>query len=136
MSHTQTRPTAATRPNHYLTAARCVAGLAGALGLAGIAYLVQVAPEEAVWTSPWVDVPLVAWKAVVSAGFLMVALAPGIPAGSRVRIGTWLAAAEVLFSTVKIFGYDEPEGVTFVVVDLVILALLGLARRRDAGAGR
>ncbi|QIK74588.1 hypothetical protein [Nocardioides piscis] len=115
--------------NHTLTAARVVAGLLGINGLAGATYFILIAPEEAVWIGPWVDVPVVA---LMLAGFVLklaVAFAPGLPADRRIRLGFLAVALGVAVTLVKIPVYDEPEGVLFLAFDAVLLGVLLLAWR-------
>ena len=115
--------------NRALAAARIVAGILGCSQLVGVVYFVAIAPEEAVWVGPWVDVPVVA---LMVAGILLkiaVALVPGLPALRRITMGLGAVAIGMIVTLVKIPVYDEPEGVLFLAFDAVLLAILLLARR-------
>lgn len=123
------RTTQAPARHRALTAARIWAGLLGLNGLAGATFFILIAPEEAVWVGPWVDVPVVA---LMLTGFLLklgVALVPGVPALRRIRAGLVAVALGMGVTLVKIPVYDEPEGVLFLALDAVLLGLLLLARR-------
>lgn len=117
------------RRNHALTAARVTAGLLGLNGLAGATYFILMAPEEAVWVGPWVDVPVVA---LMLTGFLLklgVAVLPRLAALRRIRLGFVAVALGMAVTLVKIPVYDEPEGVLFLAFDAVLLVILLLAWR-------
>lgn len=117
--------------NIALTAARILAGLMGANQLAGATYFLLVAPEEAVWLGPWVDVPVVA---VMLTGMLLkmaVALWPGLPAERRISLGLLAVGLGMAVTLIKIPLYDEPEGLLFLLVDSVLLVVLLAARRGE-----
>lgn len=118
-----------TRRNVALTAARVFAGILGLVQLAGAMFFLFLAPEEAVWVGPWVDVPVVA--ALLSGALLKLAISvgPGLNAHSRIRLGLLAVTIGVAVTLIKIPVYDEPEGVVFLALDTVLLALLLLARR-------
>lgn len=112
-----------------LIAARVVAGLLGAIQLAGAVFFLFIAPEQAVWVGPWLDIPIVT---IMLAGFLCklaVALLPGLEVGRRITLGLVAVAIGVATTLVKIPVYDEPEGLVFLVSDGLLLLLLLLARR-------
>ena len=117
--------------NTALTAARVLAGLMGANQLAGATYFLLVAPEEAVWLGPWVDVPVVA---VMLTGMLLkmvVALWPGLPAERRISLGLLAVGLGMAVTLLKIPLYDEPEGLIFLLVYSVLLLVLLAAWRAD-----
>jgi hypothetical protein len=118
-----------TRRNVPLLAARALAGTLGASQLAGAVYFLLIAPEEAVWRGPWVDAPVVA--VMLTGAFLkvVVAIAPGMQAARRIGLGLLAVGIGIGITLVKIPAYDEPEGVMFIAVDLVLGGLLLLARR-------
>jgi hypothetical protein len=90
-----------------------------------------VAPEEAVWLGPWVDVPVVA---VMLTGMLLkmvVALWPGLPAERRISLGLVAVGLGIAVTLLKIPLYDEPEGLIFLLVDGVLLLVLLAAGRAD-----
>lgn len=122
----------ATRRNVALSAARVFAGLLGSMQLAGVVFFAFLAPEEAVWVGPWVDVPVVGLLVVGVLLKLAVAVGPGIDPHRRISLGLAAVGIGVAVTLVKIPVYDEPEGVTFLAFDAVLLVLLLLARR---GAG-
>lgn len=112
-----------------LVAARVVAGVLGTSGLAGFVFFVFIAPEEAVWVGPWVDVPIVT---LMLSGFLLklaVAFLPGLGATRRITMGFLAVAIGTAVTLVKIPVYQEPEGVLFLALDGVLLVLLLLAWR-------
>lgn len=125
---TTTTPTAVHR-NVALVAARVFAGVLGAIQLAGVVLFLLLAPEEAVWVGPWVDVPVVSLLVGGALLKLAVALGPGLEPRRRVGLGLVAFAVGVAVTLVKIPVYDEPEGVLFLAFDAVLLALLLLARR-------
>lgn len=129
MTNTTTTSAPATGRNVALVVTRIVAGLVGTVQLAGAVFFIFLAPEEAVWVGPWVDVPIVA---LLMAGVLLkltVAVGPGLDPRRRISLGLVAVAVGVAVTLFKVPVYDEPEGVTFLVFDAVLLALLLLARR-------
>ena len=125
---TTTTITTASR-NVALAGARVLAGLLGGLQLAGAVFFLVIAPEEAVWVGPAVDVPIVG---LLLSGVLLklcVALLPGLSPTRRIVMGFFAVAIGITVTLVKIPLYDEPEGVLFLAFDALLLALLFLARR-------
>lgn len=114
--------------NVALAAARVLAGLFGAITLAGFVMFTFVVPEEAVWVGLLVDVPVVG--AMLAAAFLKlaVAVAPGMDADQRIRLGLLAAGLGAAVTLVKIPVYDEPEGILFLGVEVLLVALLLRAR--------
>lgn len=126
-----TTPATTTRRNVALVSARIVAGLLGMIQLAGAAFFLLLAPEEAVWVGPWVDIPVVA---LMLTGMLLkvaVAVAPRLTPSRRINLGLLAVAIGLGTTLVKIPVYDEPEGVLFLAFDAVLLVLLLLARRAE-----
>lgn len=122
--------------NLALGAARVVAGLLGAIQFAGAGYFLVLAPEQAVWLGLMIDIPVLT---VLFAGILLklvTALAPGLPQDRRIRFGLVAVGVSVVATLIKIPLYDEPEGVTFLALDGVLLTLLLLAARTARGASR
>jgi hypothetical protein len=115
--------------NLALAAARALAGLVGALQLAGVGYFVFLVPEEAVWLGALIDIPVVALLCAVAALKLATALLPRLSAELRIRVGLAAVGLSVVITLVKVPLYDEPESLTMVAVDAVLLTLLLLARR-------
>ncbi|SCF09062.1 hypothetical protein GA0074695_3401 [Micromonospora viridifaciens] len=117
--------------NIALISARVIAGLLGSVQLAGAAFFLLIAPEAGVWLGLWIDVPIVALT--LSAIFLKlgVAFLPGLSAARRIAMGFVAFPLGIAVTLVKITAYHEPEGVTFVVIDTVLLLLVLLARRSE-----
>lgn len=113
--------------NLALTAARTVAGLLGASQVAGVTYFVFIAPEEAIWLGPWIDIPVLTLLLGGMVLKLVTGLAPRLSADRRVQVGFAAVGLSVAATLLKIPLYDEPEGVTFLATDAVLLALLVLA---------
>lgn len=133
MTMTSTTTTSvAARRNVALVAARVYAGLLAAVQLAGVFFFLFLAPEEAVWVGPWVDVPVTAFLVGGMLLKLAVAVGSGLAPHRRIALGFAAVAIGVAVTLVKIPVYDEPEGVLFLAFDGVLLGLLVLARR---GAG-
>lgn len=115
--------------NVPLVAARVVAGVLGSVQLAGAVFFLFIAPEEAVWVGPWIDVPIVT---LMLSGFLLkiaAAVLPRLNARRRVKVGFVSVAIGVAVTLVKIPLYQEPEGVLFLAFEGVLLVLLLLAWR-------
>jgi hypothetical protein len=125
-----TTPSAPTR-NVALTAARVTAGVIGVLQLAGFSFFMFVVPDDQlVMLGPWVDYPIMV---VLLAGVLLklvTALAPGLGTDLRTRVGLAAVVVGVVVTLLKVPLYGEPEGVTFLVLDLLLGWLLLRARRR------
>lgn len=123
--------TSLTRRNSALIAARVVAGLLGAMSLAGATYFLFIAPaDQVVWVGPVIDVTSVALVLSGAALKLTVALWPNLTARPRIHIGLTAVAIGIVGTIMKITFYNEPEGVSFLVFDGILLGLLLLARRR------
>lgn len=123
--------TATRSRNLGLLAARVVAGVLGAVQLAGVGYFAFVAPEEAVWLGPAIDIPVLA---LLIGGILLklaTAFVPGLAEDRRVRVGLTAVAVSVAATLLKVPLYDEPEGLSFLAADAVLLAFLLLAARRS-----
>jgi hypothetical protein len=126
--------TARRRSGVLLVAARVVAGALAVVQLAGVFFFTVMAPEEAVWLGPLVDIPVVGLMVLGMLLKLACAVWPGLAARRRIVVGLAGAALGIVTTLVKIPLYDEPEGVTFLVADLVVVALLLLAGRQLAAA--
>jgi hypothetical protein len=120
--------------NLALGAARVLAGIVGALQVAGVGYFLFVAPEEAVWLGPLIDVPVVALLVTGILLKLVTALAPGLAQARRIGVGLAAVAVSAVTTLIKVPLYDEPEGLIHLVIDVLLLTLLLLAGRtaRDA----
>ena len=116
--------------NVALTAARVTAAVIGGLQLAGFSYFMVIAPDdEVVWLGPWIDYPILTLLLIGVALKLTTALAPGLSAALRVRVGLVAVAVGVVVTMLKMPLYGEPEGVTFLVLDGLLGWLLLRARR-------
>ena len=120
------------RPNLLMGGVRVLLGLFGAFKLYGTAYFTFFATaEEGGDPQGIVDWSVAAWSAALAI-CLMVAAARLGGGNRRVgRITGILLVGDILFSAVKLIGYDEPEAVVFMAVDLLLLALIALAVRRQ-----
>jgi hypothetical protein len=122
--------TAAPSRSTALTAARVAAGLIGGLQLAGVSYFLLIVPDAGVvWLGPWIDFPILTLLLTGVALKLTTALAPGLSAGLRVRVGLVAVAVGVVVTMLKMPLYGEPEGVTFLLLDGLLGWLLLRARR-------
>ena len=127
---TITTTAAAPSRNVTLTAARVAAGLIGSLQLAGVSYFLLIVPDaEVVWLGPWIDFPILTLLLTGVALKLTTALAPGLRAALRIRVGLVAVAVGVVVTLLKMPLYGEPEGVTFLVLDGLLGWLLLRARR-------
>jgi hypothetical protein len=112
-----------------LTVTRVLLGLFGAFKLYGTAYFTFFATAEQGGDPQGLgDWAVAAWSAALALAFL----AAAVRLGADRRVLPVLAGVlllDLLFSTVKLTVYDEPEAVAFMAVDLVILALLALVVR-------
>ena len=122
--------TAAPSRNAALTVARVTAGLIGSLQLAGVSYFMLIVPDdEVVWLGPWIDYPILTLLLTGILLKLTTALAPALDAALRIRVGLVAATLGVVVTLFKMPLYGEPEGVTFLVLDGLLVWLLLRARR-------
>ena len=125
-----TTTTTAPNRNAALTASRVAAGLIGGLQLAGMSYFMLIVPDdEVVWLGPWIDYPILALLLTVIVLRLTTALAPALDAALRIRVGLVAATLGVAVTLFTMPLYGEPEGVTFLVLDGLLVWLLLRARR-------
>jgi hypothetical protein len=129
MTVTAVRPT--TRGGAVLlNGTRVLLGLFGAFKLYGTAYFTFFATAEQGGDPQGLgDWAVVAWSTALAVAFIVAA----VRLGRDRRVIPALAAVLLLdlaFSTVKLTVYDEPEAVLFMAVDVVIISLLALIRRR------
>ena len=120
----------ARRRNVLVRGTRVLLGLVGAFKLAGTAYFLFVATAEQGGDPEGVGDWLVGvWSTALAVTFLVAA----VRLGRDPRDVRWFGGVlllDVVFSTVKLTVYDEPEAVLFMAIDLVILGLLTLIARR------
>jgi hypothetical protein len=132
MTTTAVRP-ATRRRSALLNGTRVLLGLFGAFKLYGTAYFTFFATAEQGGDPQGLgDWSVAAWSAALAVAFMVAA----VRLGRDARVLPVLVAVvllDLVFSTVKLTVYDEPEAVAFMTVDLVILALLSLAARRTRG---
>ena len=130
MTTTAVRPRA--RRDALLTGTRVLLGLFGAFKLYGTAYFTFFATAEQGGDPQGLgDWAVAAWSAALAVAFMVAAVRLGrdrrvLP----VLVGVLLV--DLVFSTVKLTVYDEPEAVAFMAVDMVILGLLALISRRGS----
>jgi hypothetical protein len=128
MTTTAVRPS--TRRDPLLTGTRVLLGLFGAFKLYGTAYFTFFASAEQGGDPQGLgDWAVAAWSAALAVAFMVAA----VRLGRDRRVLPVLAGVlllDLVFSTVKLTVYDEPEAVAFMAVDLVILGLLALISRR------
>lgn len=114
-----------------LRAARVLLLLLGLATTGGATYFTFFATPEQGGVSTGFDWFIGAWALAMGVGFVLAAVrlrAPVSPAVLRPTLA--LIAAHIVFSIVKIVGFSESEAVTFLVVDVVALALLATSHRR------
>jgi hypothetical protein len=120
----------ARRRDALVRGTRVLLGLVGALKLAGTAYFLFVATAEQGGDPEGVGDWLVGvWSTALAVTFLVAAVRLGRDPRVVRRFGGVLLL-DLVFSTVKLTVYDEPEAVLFMAIDLVILGLLTLIARR------
>jgi hypothetical protein len=131
MTTTDARPT--TRgPDVLLQGTRVLLGAVGAFKLAGTAYFLFIAgAEQGGDPEGLLDWSVGAWSTVLAVAFLVGAVRLAGAPRRTVRALAGVIAVDLAFSAVKLLGYDEPEAVGFMAVDLVFLVLLGLLARRS-----
>ena len=119
-----------TRRDPLLTGTRALLGLFGAFKLYGTAYFTFFATAEQGGDPQGIgDWSVAAWSAALALAFMIAA----VRLGRDRRMLPVLAGVlllDLVFSTVKLTVYDEPEAVAFMAVDLVILGLLALINRK------
>ena len=127
---TRTAPKGPIRSGALLDGTRVLLGLFGALKLYGTVYFTFFATAEQGGDPQGPgDWAVVVWSAALAAAFIVAA----VRLGRDRRVPPVLAGVvllDLVFSAVKLTVYDEPEAVAFMAVDLVILGLLALIRRR------
>jgi hypothetical protein len=129
MTTTAVRP-ATRRSSALLNGTRVLLGLFGAFKLYGTAYFSFFATaEQGGDPQGFGDWAVAAWSAALAVAFMVAAV--GLGRDRRVLPAlAGIVLLDLVFSTVKLTVYDEPEAVAFMAVDLVILGLLALIRRQ------
>jgi hypothetical protein len=123
----------ATRRDPLITGIRVLLGLFGAVKLYGTIYFTFIAtvaeggdPQNAF------DWFVATWSFTLATALIVAAVRLGNGDRRTALVTSALLLVEIAFSVVKLFVYDEPEALGFMAVDLVLLGLLALARRRAA----
>ena len=121
----------ATRRDPVVQGTRVLLGLFGAFKLYGTAYFTFFATAEQGGDpqGPF-DWLVAVWSATLAVALIAAAVRLRAGDGRIATITAGLLVVEIAFSTVKLFGYDEPEALGFMAVDLVLFGLLALAARR------
>ena len=121
----------ATRRDPLITGIRVLLGLFGAVKLYGTIYFTFIAtvaeggdPQNAF------DWFVATWSFTLATALIVAAVRLGNGDRRTALVTSALLLVEIAFSVVKLFVYDEPEALGFMAVDLVLLGLLALARRR------
>jgi hypothetical protein len=134
MSATTTTARPSTRREPLVQGTRVLLGLFGAVKLYGTVYFTFFATAEQGGDPQGVVDWLVAvWSFTLAISLIAAAVLLRNPNRRIAGVTAGLLAVEIVFSLVKFFGYDEPEAVGFMAVDLVVLGLLGLSARRTTG---
>ena len=74
---------------------------------------------------------MAAWSFALAGALIVAAVRLGSGNRRIAAVTAGLLLVEIAFSFVKLFAYGEPEAVAFMAVDLVLLALLAVAARRN-----
>jgi hypothetical protein len=131
MTTTTTRvaPPAVHRPV-LVTVTRVLAALFGTLKLSSTTFFLFFATAAQGGDPQGIgDWSVGVWSYVIAVGYLVIAARLG--RDHRVLPFTiGLAVADVAFSVVKFFIYDEPEAIGFTATTVVLLALVVVASRR------
>ncbi len=96
-------------------------GPLGALVVFGAIYFGAIAPPDDLGAD---DFAIGAWALVIGAGNLAVGARLGAGAPGLRHAAIALVAVHLLFGAVKVVGYDEAEAATFMVADVVLIALV------------
>jgi hypothetical protein len=118
-----------TRQPVLVTVTRVLAGLFGALKLGSTTFFLLFATaEQGGDPQGFGDWSVGVWSYLIAAGYLVIAVRLG--RDRRILPFTvGLAVADVAFSVVKFFVYDEPESIAFTATTLLLLVLVALASR-------
>jgi len=132
MSTTTTAVRPSTRRDPVVQGTRVLLGLFGAFKLYGTAYFTFIATAEQGGDpqGPF-DWFVAGWSATLAIALIVAAVKLRAGGGRIAAVTAGLLVVEIVFSTVKLFVYDEPEALGFMAVDLVLFGLLALAARRS-----
>jgi hypothetical protein len=128
MSATTDRP-ATRRPSLLLQGTRLLLGLFGAVTLYGTAYFTFFATAEQGGVQTTGDWLVATWSAALAVAFLVAAVRLGREHWVVPALGAALLL-DLLFGLVKLIGYGEQEAIGFMAVNLTIIGLLALLRRK------
>ena len=122
----------ASRRDPLMIGIRALLGLFGAFKLGGTVWFTFLA-TTAQGGDPQgvVDWLVAAWSFALAGALIVAAVRLGAGSPRTAVVTAALLVVEIAFSFVKLFVYDEPEAVGFMAVDLVLLALLAVAARRN-----
>ena len=132
MSTTTTAVRPSTRRDPVVQGTRVLLGLFGAFKLYGTAYFTFLATAEQGGDpqGPF-DWFVAGWSATLAIALIVAAVKLRAGGGRISTVTAGLLVVEIVFSTVKLFVYDEPEALGFMAVDLVLFGLLALAAHRS-----
>jgi peptidoglycan/LPS O-acetylase OafA/YrhL len=113
---------------------RVLAALFGVLKLSATTYfLVFASAEQGGDPQGAFDWSVGVWSLALGVGYLVIAARLGRD-GRVLPLAVGLAVADVAFSVVKFFVYDETAPIPFTVATLVLLALVTASSRRRRAA--
>lgn len=122
----------ASRRDPVVQGTRVLLGVFGAFKLYGTAYFTFVATAEQGGDPQGAfDWFVATWSATLAVSLIVAAVRLRAGGGRVAAVTAGLLVVEIVFSTVKLFVYDEPEALGFMAVDLVLFGLLALAARRS-----
>jgi hypothetical protein len=134
MSTTASAASPATRRSGLATVTRVLAALFGALKLGATAFFLFFATAaEGGDPQGAGDWSVGAWSVAMGAGYLVIAARLGHDGRRLLPLTAGLAVADLAFSAVKFFVYDEPEAIGFTATTLVLFTLVALATRPRRG---
>jgi len=132
MSTTTTTARPSTRRDPVVQGTRVLLGLFGAFKLYGTPNITfHATAEQGGDPQGPFDWFVAGWSATLAIALIVAAVKLRAGGGRIAAVTAGLLVVEIVFSTVKLFVYDEPEALGFMAVDLVLFGLLALAARRS-----
>jgi hypothetical protein len=113
----------ALRPPVVLRATQALLGLMGAVVIFGSVYFSAIDPPQRLHAVDWA---VGAWAFALGVALLLVAARIGSGDAGVRRVALRLLALHAVFGLVKIVGYHESAGFTFMAVDALLIGLLNL----------
>jgi hypothetical protein len=104
-----------------LRIAQALMAVVGIVGIVGVTYFTMLEPEDGMTAA---DGAVAALLFIGSLGYIAAGRKLGSNDPEIWMTALGFAAMRVAFSVVKVFGYDEGEAVSFLVLDILIVALL------------